>query len=233
MVGLIVPAAGMGVRLGVGMPKALYTVGGQTLLSHAVRAAVESGVVSAIVVAAPPGLATRVLEFVQPEIPADVLVRVVDGGVSRQSSVRAALTAMSSDIDVVLVHDAARCLAPPRLFAEVAAAVQAGRAAVVPGLEVVDTLKQVDRRGSVVDTPDRTVLRAVQTPQGFRRGLLQRAHDAATGDEATDDAGLVERLGQPVYVVPGDESAFKVTRPLDLLLAEALLAARAADEGHR
>jgi 2-C-methyl-D-erythritol 4-phosphate cytidylyltransferase len=229
-VGLIIPAAGMGERLGVGVPKALYTVAGETLLGHALRASVDSGVVSSVVVAAPVGLAERVLDIVQPSLPRAVTVRVVDGGRSRQESVRRALAALPDTVDVVLVHDAARCLTPAKLFADVAQAVWNRHSAVVPGLPVVDTLKQVDTVGDVVGTPDRSTLRAVQTPQGFRRDVLEQAHEAGTrhGGNATDDAGLVERIGYRVHVIPGDPEAFKVTRPLDLLLAEAVLERRRA-----
>ncbi|MBA3744975.1 2-C-methyl-D-erythritol 4-phosphate cytidylyltransferase, partial [Sporichthya sp.] len=125
----------------------------------------------------------------------------------------------------VLVHDAARPLVPVELVDAVAAAVRAGAEAVIPALPVADTIKQVEG-GLVVATPDRSGLAAVQTPQGFSREVLEKAHAAATGDTATDDAGLVERLGLPVRTVPGSEEAFKVTRPVDLLLAEAILARR-------
>lgn len=129
----------------------------------------------------------------------------------------------------MLVHDAARPLAPVSLVDSVAAAVRAGAEAVVPGLPVADTIKAVDEHGTVVATVDRGSLRAVQTPQGFRRRLLAEAHAAGDPDApATDDAGLVEALGGTVLVVPGDEEAFKVTRPLDLVLAEAVLARRRA-----
>ena len=110
------------------------------------------------------------------------------------------------------------------------AALAGGADAVIPALPVTDTVKRVDAAEQVVETVDRSVLRAVQTPQGFRRDVLEQAHAAPGADalEATDDAGLVERIGRPVLVVPGSEEAFKVTRPLDLVLAEAVHAARAA-----
>jgi 2-C-methyl-D-erythritol 4-phosphate cytidylyltransferase len=124
------------------------------------------------------------------------------------------------------------------LVEAVDAAVRAGHAAVVPGLPVVDTVKRVAATqlgvDEVVGTLDRSPLRAVQTPQGFRREVLEQAYAQAAqrGDlDATDDAGLVERLGVPVSVVPGDEQAFKVTRPLDLLLADAVLTQRHAAGG--
>jgi len=124
------------------------------------------------------------------------------------------------------VHDAARCLTPPAAFEAVVVALRAGADAVVPVLPVDDTVKRVDG-DRVVETVDRSALRAVQTPQGFRRDVLWQAHAAAAGLRwHTDDAGLVEALGRTVVVVPGSEEAFKVTRPLDLLLAEAVLRAR-------
>lgn len=149
-------------------------------------------------------------------------MRVVAGGAERGDSVAAGLAALSGEVGVVLVHDAARCLAPGSLFDRVVAAVQAGAPAVVPGLPVVDTIKEVDESGHVVGTPDRTRLRAVQTPQGFQRDVLERAH--AVSSEATDDAGLVERLGERVLVVDGDALALKVTTPGDLETAARILA---------
>lgn len=144
-------------------------------------------------------------------------------------------TASSDDdgaADVVLVHDAARPFVPPELVARVVAAVEAGHDAVVPGLPVTDTVKRVGAElagaAPVVGTVERAQLRAVQTPQGFRLGLLRRAHDQAARhahDEslaATDDAGLVERLGATVVVVPGDERAAKITTARDLRVAELL-----------
>jgi 2-C-methyl-D-erythritol 4-phosphate cytidylyltransferase len=228
-VGLVIPAAGLGERLGAGMPKALYAVGGESLLVHAVRAGVASGVVSSVVVAAPVGQSAHVHALIEREVPAGVKLRVLDGGTTRQASVRAALLGLPAEARIVLVHDAARCLAPASLFADVAAAVAAGHPAVVPGIGVVDTLKEVGRHDEVIATPDRSRLRAVQTPQGFDRQTLENAHREALrrGDgDVSDDAGLVERIGCPVRVIPGHEEAFKVTRPLDVELAEAVLARR-------
>lgn len=224
----LIPAAGRGERLGPGAPKALRPLGGTPMLVHAVRAVATSRQVDLVVVAAPEDsvdfVSSTLAEYT---FPAEVLV--VTGGQTRQDSVARALIALPSDIDVVLVHDAARPLVPAELVTAVVAAVRAGHGAVVPGLPVVDTVKRVDEGGDVVETVDRSVLRAIQTPQGFARDVLQRAHAAVDLDEvATDDAGLVERIGLPVHVVPGHEEAFKVTRPFDLLVAEALLARRRA-----
>ena len=131
----------------------------------------------------------------------------------------------------MLVHDAARPLVPAEVIDRVAAAVRGGADAVIPTLGIVDTVKEVEPEGVVVGTVDRSRLHAVQTPQGFARDVLQRAHAASDDGDATDDAGMVERMGTTVVVVPGHEEAFKITRPLDLVLAEAILVRRRAAGG--
>jgi 2-C-methyl-D-erythritol 4-phosphate cytidylyltransferase len=220
-VAVIVPAAGRGDRLGPGAPKALRLIAGRTLLAHAVERLQRARLVDLVVVAVPDGEQERVADALH--------VRTVTGGPDRRSSVAAALATLPPEVVVVLVHDAARPFVPSALIDAIAAAVLAGAPAVVPGLPVPDTIKRVDSDGHVLETPPRNSLRAIQTPQGFRRDLLERAHRLpVTGDDAvTDDAGLVELLGEPVLVVPGSEDAFKVTRPADLGRAEALLALEA------
>jgi 2-C-methyl-D-erythritol 4-phosphate cytidylyltransferase len=148
-------------------------------------------------------------------------VDVVPGGVDRSASVVAGLGVLQHDDAIVLVHDVARCLAPSDLFDRVIQAVRAGHPAVVPGLPVTDTIKVVDAQGRVLATPDRESLRGIQTPQGFLREVLEQAH--AGRASATDDAGLVERAGGHVRVVAGDHRALKITSPLDLAIATALL----------
>jgi 2-C-methyl-D-erythritol 4-phosphate cytidylyltransferase len=222
----IVPAAGRGERLGPGAPKALRSLGGLPMLVHAVRTLAAARDVDLVVVAAPEDGTDEVGALLGSLAGADLVV--VAGGDTRQDSVARALLALPADVDVVLVHDAARPLAPVALVDAVAAAVRGGAPAVVPGVPLADTVKQVDAADRVVATPDRSALRGVQTPQGFDRATLQAAHAAADDDVATDDAALVERAGVAVVVVPGHEEAFKVTRPLDLVLAEAVLARRRA-----
>lgn len=222
-VAVVVPAAGSGARLGPGRPKALRQLGGEALVTHAIRRITATPVIGCVVVAAPPievPEMTQILAAVGP-------VTVVAGGATRQASVAAALEAVPARFEIVLVHDAARAFAPPDLFERVASAVRGGSPAVIPVLPVIDTVKRVDPDGIVVATEDRSALRAVQTPQGFRRDVLTAAHAAAV-DEHTDDAGLVERLGVAVRVVPGDEAALKITRPFDLDVAELLLARESA-----
>lgn len=220
-VGVIIPAAGSGLRLGGGTPKALRLLQGRSLLDRTLIAMAAHPAVAEIVVAAP---ADQVPAIAATLPPIRAEVRVVAGGAHRQASVAAALRELSGDCDIVLVHDAARPLAPAAMVARVIDAVAHGAPAVVPGLPVPDTIKRVDDQGIVVETPPRDELRAVQTPQGFRRDILVAAHAGAAGDAATDDAALVERLGYPVLVVPGDPAAAKITVPEDLERAAAVLA---------
>jgi 2-C-methyl-D-erythritol 4-phosphate cytidylyltransferase len=217
-VAVLVPAAGAGVRLGPGVPKALRLLAGEPLLVHAIRRVAAAPSVRWIVVAAPAADVETVRALLAPVAP----VAVVSGGAERQDSVAAALAAVPDDLEIVLVHDAARALAPPELVEAVAAAVREGRPAVIPVLPVVDTVKEIGPDGRVLGTVDRSALRRVQTPQGFRRAVLAAAH-AGAADPLTDDAGLVEKAGVPVACVPGSELAIKITRPLDLVIAEALL----------
>jgi 2-C-methyl-D-erythritol 4-phosphate cytidylyltransferase len=217
-VAVLVPAAGSGVRLGPGVPKALRPLAGEPLLVHAVRRVSAAASTGMIVVAAPPADVTAVADLLAPVAP----VTVVAGAPTRQGSVAAALAAVPERYGIVLVHDAARALAPAGLVDRVAAAVRDGYDAVIPVLPVVDTIRRVDVDGGLAGTVDRSVLRAVQTPQGFRRAVLVEAHAAAV-DEHTDDAGLVEKIGGRVHCIPGDERALKITRPIDLIVAEAIL----------
>ncbi len=191
---------------------------GEPIVEHAVRGALDVPVVRQVVVVAP---APYVGE-VEARFAADPRVDVVAGGSERTHSVAAGLAALDADADVVLVHDAARCLTPSAVFDRVVAAVRAGRAGAVPGLPVVDTIKVVDARGVITGTPDRSGLRAVQTPQAFDRRVLDAAYAAAV--TATDDAALVEALGHEVVVVEGDPLAFKITTAEDLERAARLLA---------
>lgn len=225
----LVPAAGRGERLGPGAPKALRDIGGVPMLVHAVKALSSAPGVDVVVVAAPADAVDETRALLS-QVAADTDVEVVSGGDTRTESVARALIALPDDVDVVLVHDAARPLVPVELVTSVVNAVRAGSRAVVPGLAVIDTVKRVDSAGVVQETVPRAALRAIQTPQGFDRALLQQAHAAVDPDAvtATDDAGLVEAMGVPVLVIPGHEEAFKVTRPMDIVMAEAVLARRRA-----
>jgi 2-C-methyl-D-erythritol 4-phosphate cytidylyltransferase len=213
----VVPAAGSGERLAAGAPKAFVNLGGRPMLEWALAGLRDSGVVDSVVVAVPPGRTDEAkLVFGGEAV-------IVAGGADRTESVRLALAAVG-DPDFVLVHDAARALTPPSLIARVVHALESGHAAVVPALPLTDTIKSVDANGVVLGTPERAGLRAVQTPQGFRADVLRRAYERAGGGGFTDDASMVEQFGGQVQVVEGDPLAFKITTPMDLLLAEAVLA---------
>lgn len=215
----VVPAAGSGERLAAGLPKAFFQLDGRTLIERAVDGLLQSGVVDRVVVAVPADRTDRAKLILGED------ATVVAGGVNRGDSVARALAAVADveEPDFVLVHDAARALTPPELVVRVVEALRAGHSAVVPVLPLTDTIKAVDANGTVLGTPDRAGLRAVQTPQGFVTELLLRAYQRAGTADFTDDASLVEHVGGQVQVVDGDPLAFKITTRLDLLLAQAIV----------
>jgi 2-C-methyl-D-erythritol 4-phosphate cytidylyltransferase len=193
------------VRFGSSRPKALQILGNRPLISWAVSALWDA--CDLVVVAA---AAESLAEF-EAAVPG---ARVVVGGVERSDSVRACLAVLPPSVEFVLVHDAARPLASADLAGRVLTALRSGAQAVVPAIAVVDTIKEIDEAGWVTATPDRSRLRAIQTPQGFARGLLDTAHRG--GADATDDAGLIELLGVKVATIPGESAATKVTTEADL-----------------
>jgi 2-C-methyl-D-erythritol 4-phosphate cytidylyltransferase len=204
------------------VPKAFFHLDGRTLVERAVRGLLESGVVDRVVVAVPADRTGQAKLILGRE------ATVVAGGANRGESVSRALAAVADaeQPNFVLVHDAARALTPPGLVVRVVEALRAGYSAVVPALPLSDTVKAVDANGVVLGTPDRTGLRAVQTPQGFATELLLRAYQRAadlTGADFTDDASMVEHIGGQVQVVDGDPLAFKITTRLDILLAQAIV----------
>jgi 2-C-methyl-D-erythritol 4-phosphate cytidylyltransferase len=216
----IVVAGGSGRRFGD--RKQFSSLGGRPVLSWAVDAcrAVSDGVV--LVVPAD----TKPADRSDADADADA---VVTGGSTRADSVRCGLEAVPAEADVIVVHDAARPLAPPALFLAVLEALhEDGVVGAVPGLAPSDTIKVVDRSMNVTNTLDRTSLVAVQTPQAFRATALRQAHARAEKSPdaaATDDAMLVEASGGRVRVVPGDPRNLKITTPQDLATAERRLAA--------
>jgi 2-C-methyl-D-erythritol 4-phosphate cytidylyltransferase len=210
---IVLVAAGASTRMG--FPKLWTDVGGRPLLAHAVAAARDAGPGELVIVVAADRVADA--EALAPD------ARVIAGGARRRDSVAAGLDA--STAPWLAIHDAARAFAPPDLFSRGLAAAQETGAA-VPGLPLKDTIKRV-ARSRVVATPERSEHVGVQTPQVFRRDLLERAL-ALSDDDVTDEAALVEQLGVSVALFDGDERAFKVTTPLDFALAGAILAEQAA-----
>ena len=208
----IVVAAGSGSRFGGRTPKQFLEIAGKRVVDWSVVAA--ASVSEGVVVVMPKGSGVTVSGS-----GLHCQVMCVDGGSTRSESVRKGLAHVPDSARVVLVHDAARPVASPALMAAVVAAVRAGADAVVPVVEVVDTIRDLDG-----NTIDRSQLRAVQTPQGFSASALRRAH--ATKAQATDDATLVRDTGGSTVVVPGERWNIKVTEPGDALVVAALLGAR-------
>lgn len=226
-VSALVAAAGQGTRLGATLPKAYVELAGKTLVERSVRAMLDSGVVDDIAIVVSPSMEdhARVI-FEKAELTDSV--RFVHGSVERADSVWEGLKSIPDEDGIVLVHDAARALTPPDMIARVVGAVQAGAPGVIPVLPVADTIKRVDGI-QVIDTPDRATLRAVQTPQAFDLATLRAANEKYFASStrtfvATDDASLMEWFGQPVTTVEGDGMAFKITTPIDLTLANAIIA---------
>jgi len=209
----IIAGAGMGHRLGAEIPKALIQIQGITLLERAFTSL--SKVVDEIVITAPAGYEEQFKAIVGQS------AEVITGGVLRSDSIRVALKALSPSVESVLIHDAARALASSDLAAKVLGELRSGQSAVIPVLKVIDTIKEIDRDGFVRATPDRSSLVAAQTPQGFNRQVLERAHSAS--DDATDDAALVEAIGVKVKTIEGEALAFKITTKEDIGQALLLL----------
>ena len=204
-VAAIIPAAGLGVRLGADIPKAFLELGGLTLLARSAHA--MSAVADVIVVSVPQdALEQASLQLAE----VDAEIHIVTGGVHRQESVAIALRKVPQDVTIVLVHDAARPLVPIKVAQDVVAAIRDGAKAVIPVLPLVDTIKRVNSQGIAIETVDRNQLRRVQTPQGFDRATLDLAHEDPAV-VATDDAGLMDALGIVVTTVAGDERALKIT----------------------
>jgi len=208
----IVVAAGRGSRFGGTTPKQFLEIAGKRVVDWSVVAA--ASVSAGVVVVVPKGSKVNVSAH---GLTSEVTM--VNGGNTRSESVRNGLAAVPADARIVLVHDAARPVASPELFARVVAAVADGADAAVPVVAVVDTVRDVE--GNPID---RSQLQAVQTPQGFAAGALRHAH--ATGGEATDDATLVRSVGGKTVAVEGERWNIKVTEPDDAVVVAALLDAR-------
>lgn len=228
-VGVAVPAAGSGRRLG-GRRKAWLELGGEPLLLHALRPFLAHPAVTAVRIA----LAPRDVEDPPGWLAGlDERIGIVAGGENRAESVRRAIRALPQDVGVIMVHDAARPLVDRDVVDRCLAEAAAGRGAVA-GHPATDTLKEVDGRGRVVGTPDRRRIWHAQTPQAFPADLIRRAYEALPDPAgATDDASVVEASGGTVVMVRGSSRNLKVTRPEDVPLAEFLLRSGRGDRTGR
>jgi 2-C-methyl-D-erythritol 4-phosphate cytidylyltransferase len=219
----LVPAAGTGERLGRDSPKALVPLGGRPLVAWSIDALARAYCIDRIIIATPPGL-EREIAALGAEVAGEVPVQAVAGGPSRSHSVANALRA-AGDVDVVVVHDAARPLLEPELVDLCVARLEQWRCdGVVAAAPATDTVKEAARDGRVRATLDRSRLWAAQTPQAFRAEALRGALARAALDRASDDAQLVEATGGDVRIVEAPARNLKVTTPFDLRIAELLLA---------
>jgi 2-C-methyl-D-erythritol 4-phosphate cytidylyltransferase len=219
-VGAIIPAAGSGTRMG-GARKAFLEIGGKTLLQHCLDAFLSIDEITQIVVALPSEEVRA-----SPNGQQRGRVRLVAGGAHRADSVRAALNHLSPEVDIVVIHDAARPLLTARMIRAVLEYAARGESATV-AVPVVDTLHRVNAEHRIIETPNRTQFWRAQTPQAFPRSTLIQAYARViNASAATDEAGLVARAGFPVHIIPGDISNLKITTPDDVVIAEAALAKR-------
>jgi len=221
-VAVVVVAAGSGTRLGASSPKAFVGLDEHTILRHCLRG-VFAAPEAQVVVVAPPGFEGEARTDAEEAAgPRRELVTIATGADTRQGSVAAGLAAVWPDVELVLVHDAARALTPPEVFARVIDAVERTGWGAIPVLPVVDTIKRV-AGGEILGVVDRSELAAAQTPQGFRRDILDGAYRIADR-EYTDDAAVVAAAGHQVATVAGDARSFKITTPADLERARGLVA---------
>jgi 2-C-methyl-D-erythritol 4-phosphate cytidylyltransferase len=226
----IIVAAGSGVRLGSGAPKAFVKIAGRTMLSYSLATVRQVGAIGEVVIAVPEGFE----KAARAEVAAaglSVSVKITPGGIERQDSVRIALELTSVESELVIVHDAARPLATREIF-EACLDASARSGGAIAAIPVADTLKRVANSDNAISaTVARAGLWQAQTPQAFRRDLLVAAHQRAVTETivATDDADLVERTGARVEVVEVSTANIKITTQSDLAIVEAIIAARAAN----
>ena len=217
---VIVVAAGRGERLKASAPKAFVEIQGRTILEHSLLPLSALAELAQVVIAAPASHLAEATEIAN-VLNTDATLDVVAGGETRQQSIANALAVLSDDIEVVLVHDAARAFASTELFERVANEVRSSGAAVIPALEIADTIKRVSAN-QVLETVDRSSLRSAQTPQGFVSSELQRAY-AVASDDFTDDAALMQSQGKKVLFVRGEVEASKITTAADLIAVRSRL----------
>lgn len=222
-VAVIIAAAGSGMRMGSGIPKQYMEIGGKPILTRAIEAFENNAFIDHIYVVVHPDYADYCQSQILDRFSFEKVKAVVEGGKERQDSVYRALEALEEEVDFVLVHDGARPFVEEHtinLLLETTSAHGAG----VVCVPVKDTIKVAEAQ-VVVDTPDRKTLYSIQTPQGFSKDLLTAAYEKAFAENyyGTDDAVLVEKLGQKVYLVKGEYHNIKITTREDLVLGETMV----------
>ena len=218
---LLIAAAGSGSRMGADRNKLLLKIAGKTVLEWTLKAAFASKAINWVGIIGQPKDKRSICSIFHDSVKS---VEWINGGSTRQQSVRLGLSALPDDAKSVLIHDGARCLVNPFVFDDIAKIVSSGHA-VIAATQVTDTIKRVDQDGEIIDSPPRSNLWSAQTPQGFPVDKLKYAHSEAIANEwnVTDDASLFERLGLPVKIYDAGPSNIKVTTPFDLVIAESLL----------
>ena len=227
---LLIPAAGVGKRMGGDRNKLLLPLLDRSILAWTLIAAAQSQTIKWVGLIGQP-VDRPDFEMILGELGLTLPVQLIPGGDTRQSSVYNGLQTLPADATHVLIHDGARCLASPALFDRCTAALQ-NNDGLIAAIPVKDTIKQVDEKGMILATPDRSQLWAAQTPQGFAVAPLKAAHQQAVqqGWAVTDDAALFERVGRPVVIVEGEETNLKITTPVDLAIATFILKKRLGEE---
>ncbi len=223
---LLIPAAGMGRRMGTSRNKLLLTLRSKPLLTWTILAAESARSIHWLGIIAQKSDEEYIKEILA-GLSVTKKVEIIYGGTTRQESVYNGLQALPATAERVLIHDGARCLATPELLDRCASAI-AHCQGLIAAVTVKDTIKIVDENKIVQSTPDRRQLWAAQTPQAFDVKLLKQCHERGLiqGWEVTDDAALFERCGLPVQIVEGEETNLKITTPVDLEVAEFILAQR-------
>ena len=223
---LLIPAAGMGRRMGSDRNKLLLELLGKPLLAWSLLAAERSSTVEWIGIMGQPADFSD-FNHILAQLNPTKSVKLIIGGDTRQESVYNGLQSLPTGAARVLIHDGARCLATPELFDRCSAALNSCKG-LIAAIPIKDTVKVVDSQGMITDTPDRSNLWAAQTPQGFEVELLKRCHDRGKelGWQVTDDAALFEKCQLPVKIVEGEETNLKITTPMDLAIAEFILRKR-------
>jgi 2-C-methyl-D-erythritol 4-phosphate cytidylyltransferase len=222
-VGVIIPAAGKGTRLGGVVSKQFMELKGRPIIAHVLERFQQCDEIDAMVVAVEPAYREKLIQIIS-EYRLTKLIRITDGGTERQDSVRNCLPVLKENsVDIVMVHDAVRpFIAQSTIKAVIKAAGITGAA--ITGVRVKDTIKAADEKRIIRETPEREKLWIAQTPQAFTLDLLMKAFEKSFKEKfiGTDDSSLVERLGVEVTIVEGDYRNIKITSPEDLQIAESI-----------